>query len=112
MVSEKIEHHADGLRLVRFCKDDPVRMTRSESFDDLRRILFLCRRTDDKVLLHARMCGKEILQFIHLKFIVLTASRRIDENKVLAAVTCDRLSEIRGRVNDLHRKPQNLRVFL
>ena len=86
-------------------KNNPIRRAYREAVNDLRRILFLRRRADDKVLFHTRMRHKQLFELIHLELIVLASPRRVNKNKVLAAVARNRLSEICGGVNDFHRQP-------
>ena len=63
------------------------------------------------MLFHAGVCHEQVLELIHLKLIVLATSRCIDEDKILAAVACNRLLEVGGGVDDLDGKSQNLGVF-
>ena len=58
------------------------------------------------------MRHKQLFELIHLELIVLASPRRVNKNKVLAAVARNRLSEICGGVNDFHRQPQDLSIFL
>ena len=47
------------------------------------------------------MGGEQLLQFVHLKIVILAAPRRVDQNKILAAVTCNRFFKIGGGVDHL-----------